>query len=61
MTDKKEIVVTYAIFKQSLCGNQIRRDYIRGLSKEQIDSYPLGVQEDGRGKFVFGYCSDAFV
>jgi len=45
----------FQVFKISLCGNQIRRDYKIGLTLEQARAYPLGKQRDATGEFMWGY------
>jgi hypothetical protein len=45
----------FMAFKVSLCGNQIRRDIVRGLSLQQAREYPVGRQKDAVGPFVWQY------
>ncbi len=45
----------FQVFKVSLCGNQIRRDYTTGLTLDETRAYPLGKQSDANGDFMWGY------
>lgn len=45
----------FTAYKVSLCGGQHRRDYLPGLTKEQIDNLPLGRQSDAVGSFIWAY------
>lgn len=45
----------FQAFKVSLCSRQIRRDYNTGLTLKEARAYPLGIQEDDVGKFIWTY------
>ena len=56
MTDKH-----FQAFKVSTCGNQNRRDHVRGLTLAEARDparFPLGLQKDTAGPFVWGYSLD---
>jgi hypothetical protein len=51
----------FQVFKVSTCGNQVRRDYVTGLTLEEVRDetrFPLGLQSDATGKFVWSYAVD---
>ena len=56
--DEKRI---YWAFKVSTCGNQLRRDHVRGLTLEEVHDaarFPYGVQEDHAGRFTWSHALD---
>lgn len=48
----------FQVFKQSICGNQVRRDHVPNLTLGEcrdLRKYPAGVHSDAKGKFTWGY------
>jgi hypothetical protein len=45
----------FTSYKTSLCGNQIKRDFNRGLTLEQCQELPHSVQHDSIGAFIYQY------
>lgn len=49
----------FQVFKQSVCGNQIRRVVETELTLSEcrdLSRFPGGVHVDEIGKFTYGYC-----
>lgn len=55
---KKTDEPKFSIFKVSLCGNQIKRDYVSNLTYKEVcdlEKFPPGRLTDKIGSFVYGY------
>jgi len=45
----------FTAYKVSLCGNQVKRDYNRNLTIQQVQALPLGKHSDHAGDYVWSY------